>query len=290
MSGYTVTFASDEVLEQFQSLPEPTLQEIDRHFEVIHAAPSMRKTPYPAHRNRGVTVRFESREAKVSLHVARDENKNITVIGIIASLNSARRAYDFEVVRDVDCTHCGQPAGKPCRLPSGEKADHPHDPRAAAYTGSERVTSGRSDVKESPWAITSDQIVEAIHGRLEVAPEWGRFFDRYAASHADEKIGRLVLLGGALLAQKRAPKKSWMCREFSAFVFEKVSGPHATPVEVAIGWVRRDFGVHRITEQEMRFYLTAGNPIEYAKRIGAVFVPLPTGQILAVEDPSMLAD
>jgi hypothetical protein len=288
VSTYEITFANDEVMEQFEAIPDSARKEMDVHFEAVHTATAMRKLPYSAHRNRGVTIRFESAEARVSLHVARDEHRNIEVLGIILKLNSERRAYDFEVIRDVDCTHCGQPAGQPCRLPSGEKADHPHDPRSAAYTGADRVTSGRKDVKESPWTVSSNQIVEAIHGRLEIAPEWGRFFERYAHSHADPKTGRLVLLGGALLAQKRAPEKKWTCRAFSAFIHEKVSGPHPGPLEVSTAWVRRDFGVRRISEQEMRFYLTAGNPVEYAKRIGAVFVPLPTGMILAVEDPSDL--
>lgn len=285
MSDYSVIIGSRDIRDTYEELPDRVREGLASHFDKIHTARSLRKLPYPAHRNRGVTLRYEDESIKVSLHVARDDERNIEILGLIQEIRDLKGMKDYEAVQSMRCPLCARPPGSVCRLPGGEMADRPHLERRKAMEKAlsrPEAQSGRATV----WALNGREIFEVLTDSRDTSAAWNRSFDAYRALKGAD--ADLMLKGAAVFVGNRNPERLWTPSGFRLFVEESVSGPYVSPLQVATEWVRRDRGLRRMTEIEARTYLTNAGPIQYAQKIGAVFARLEDGRILAVENPGVV--
>lgn len=285
MHDYTVITPDIRIREQYEALPEHVRSELSAHFEAVHCAKSLRKLPYPAHRNRGVTVRYEDEELKVSLHIARDQDRNIQILGLLSTIRDVVGMQDYKAVHSVKCPECHQAPGSACRMPGGEATDRPHLRRRMAM---ESVEADHTvpDGKAPTWSLTAGEILAALKGEMEAPDAWRQSFDSYRVLKGRD--GDLMLRGAAAFVAARNPRRMWSPLSFRLFVEESVTGPFLGPMQVAASWVRRDRGLRRLTEREAHAYLTKDGPLIYARQIGATFFPLEDARIMAIENPKVV--
>lgn len=285
MYDYSVTTPDIETRRQYEELPDHVKSELSSHFEAIHSAKSLRKLAYPAHRNRGVTIRYEDPALKVSLHVARDADRNIQILGLLSTIRDVVGMQDYRAVHTTRCPECGQAPGQPCRLPVGDLTDRPHLSRRKA-TENLLEESARPPKDATTWSLTGPEIVEILTGVRPVPAGWDESFASYRALKGAD--GDPVLRASAAFVAARNPKRMWNPVAFRLFVEESVSGPYTSPLQAGAFWIRRDRGLRRLTEVQARSCLTGNGPALYAQKLGAVFLPLEGGRVVAVENPKVV--
>lgn len=134
MSDPVLTFDTFELKDDYSIIPVDLQDELTGHFTTLRTAPCMRKLPYPAHANRGVTIRVENYEAKVSVHAARTPGlRTIEVLGLSVLFRSDEEAMLNDVVNTVMCHYCEARKGQPCRMPSRWKYRRVHSIRRRVY-------------------------------------------------------------------------------------------------------------------------------------------------------------
>lgn len=151
---YEIRFADQSAIREYALIPADLRQKLDAHFRVIAHARSLRNLPYPAHANRGVTVRESNYEMNISLHVARTgRSGEIEVLGVRLRVLSDSESYTAVVMKSSPCPNCGSGKGDPCRVPSQWKYKKVHAERIKLH---ERATV--REVKVNP----ADAVANAV--------------------------------------------------------------------------------------------------------------------------------
>lgn len=132
--GHQLLFTDQQMVKDYELIPEDVKHKFKAHFEKVASAKSLRGLPYPAHANRGVTVREQNYEVSASVHVARTRRDGeIEVLGVNVRFLTDEESYFAGSIRECPCPRCGVGKGEPCRVPSQWKYKRAHEERIKVY-------------------------------------------------------------------------------------------------------------------------------------------------------------
>lgn len=284
MSDYQINFADDAMAAAYEKVDADLQQQLDGHFDTLMSAPAMRKTPFPAHANRGVSITVETVDAKVVVHAARTK-KSVEVLGLAVEVRSTEQRADYEAQNAVDCPMCKAAVGAPCRAPDGHRLTYAASNEYRALTHSARREYHQTgEVPEGIAAIESPRTNAFIIGDLlggDANKHWTQTLNEYRAMFPDQETADGMIRGAMRVVIRHAPDRLWTRRNFWKFMSERVTGPHEDPNRVAVSTFTRRYGKSGMLRERYRTILRQG-PAACAAHMGLAFAPHPQGGYVAV--------
>lgn len=284
MSDYEINFADSSMKLRYDEIEPGVQSRLDEHFDTLMSASSMRKTPFPAHANRGVSITVETVEVKVVVHAARTK-KSVEVLGLSVGVRNAEQRADYEAQNAVDCPMCKAAVGAPCRAPDGHRLTYAASNEYRALTHlARREYYQTGEVPEGIAAIESPRTNAFILGDLlngETNKYWAQTLNEYRAMFPDQETADGMIRGAMRVVIRHAPDRLWTRRNFWKFMSERVTGPHEDPNRVAVSTFTRRYGKSGMLRERYRTILRQG-PAACAKHTGLSFAPHPQGGYVAV--------
>lgn len=282
-----IFFADKETEEQFEQIPQELQQELDEHFATLLACESMRKAPFPAHRNRGVSITVEIPEFTAIVHATRMDGE-IAVLGIINRVRTKEQQQDYLAEKAVDCPFCGALMGEPCKATDGHPLTYVGTRKHKRRThAARRELHQTGDVRYSSTIQKSIPFLTASGIRNELAEsidqDWAEVFDQFRNMYDTDEMGDGLIDGAMRVIEKHYPNHLWSPKKFWHLMCEQVSGPHENVQQLVLSTMARNLRVRIITQKQFDYYRTTG-VMGYAAYVGMDFAPHPLGGFVAVRN------
>jgi hypothetical protein len=287
MDDYTITFADKTLSTQHAEIPGQLRELLEAHYDVLFSAPSMRKTPFPAHRNRGVTIKVEDPVMSISVHAARSA-KAVEILELTVQVREGFQQEDFEAEKGFDCTFCHVKAGSACINTDGRKLTYAgtrkyrrrtHAARREALRVSNGSTAHRAVRKTVPLLSTVFIGGELLEQKQSNA--WDKVISGYRDMFGSREVADNLIRGAVKVLERHHPGKIWSHREFQEFACSNISGPHDHPEKFIGRFLVTAYKAHQVSAKEFEGFQRQGLKV-YAKHIGMDFAPHPLGGFVAV--------
>jgi hypothetical protein len=285
MEQLEIFFEDNEILKQYEAIPAPLQRKLETHFATLVACVSMRKTPFPAHRNRGVSITVENPRTTVVVHATRVQG-GVEILGVIARVRTPDQQEDYRAERGVDCPFCGAGKGNACVGTDGHVLTYvgtrkdkrrTHAARRELHqTGSVKRFSGVQ--KSIPFMTASGIRNEMADGR---DSDWAEVFDQYRNMYDSVEMADGLVDGAMRVIEKHHPDHLWSPSKFWNLMCEHISGPHENPDRMIVTMMGRSLRLGIITQKQHDYYLRMGVR-GYAAFVGLDFAPHPLGGFVAV--------
>ena len=284
MSNYEINFADDVMAEQYSEIDSSIQQRLDGHFDTLMSAKAMRKTPFPAHANRGVSITVETVDAKVVVHAARTKT-SVEVLGLTVENRTTEQRADYEAQNAVDCPMCKAAVGSPCRAPDGHRLTYAATNEYRSLTHSARREYYKTgEVPEGIASVESPRTNAFILGDLlggDANKHWAQMLNEYRRLFPDQETADGLIRGAMRVVVRHAPDRLWTRRKFWKFMTTQVTGPHEDPNRVAVGAFAARYGKYGMPRERYKAILAKG-PAACAAHMRLDFAPHPQGGYVAV--------
>jgi hypothetical protein len=263
MDDYTITFADKTLSTQHAEIPGQLRELLEAHYDVLFSAPSMRKTPFPAHRNRGVTIKVEDPVMSISVHAARSA-KAVEILELTVQVREGFQHTDGRKL-----TYAG----------TRKYRRRTHAARREALRVSNGSTAHRAVRKTVPLLSTVFIGGELLEQKQSNA--WDKVISGYRDMFGSREVADNLIRGAVKVLERHHPGKIWSHREFQEFACSNISGPHDHPEKFIGRFLVTAYKAHQVSAKEFEGFQRQGLKV-YAKHIGMDFAPHPLGGFVAV--------
>jgi len=286
-SEHDITFADNDVMRQYKAIPEDLCDYLEAQYDVLLSATSMRKAPFPAHRNRGVSIRVEDPALSVTVHAVRSQG-TVEILGLILKRREGFQQEDYETEQSVDCVFCGAKAGSRCLNTDGRQLTYAGDRRRRRRTHYARrelyltgvvTRRGKNPMKQAA-PLSSEYIgTELLEARR--GDDWDKLIADFRHMYSSPEVADGLITGAMKVVERHQPGRIWGRGEFWAFVCTNVSGPHTEPEKFINRLMATAYKSGQISQMQLDEFRRYGLK-SYAEFIGLDFAPHPMGGLVAV--------
>jgi hypothetical protein len=285
MEANELVFLSDDLAQQYKEIPVDLAHQLDSHYDTLMSAESMRKAPFPPHRNRGVSIKVEKPQVVVIVHAVRVKG-TVEIHGINIRPRNDDQQEDYLAQQEVYCPFCKAVRGEPCKAPNGtvltyvgtrswRRRTHA-DRREFQQTG---VDPSTRNAKSKSNALFASGIRSEVSGDMD--PSWLAVVEEYRSAFSDHAMADGLIGAAVRVLEKHHPDLLWKPRDFLNFMHEQVSGPHADRGRLIMRSLATAHRLGVVDAQQFAYYQRSG-PKAYADFAGLDFAPHPLGGFVAV--------
>jgi hypothetical protein len=285
MEPHKTVFVNDKLVQQYKEIPDSLVLQLDAHYDTFMSAVSMRKAPFPAHRNRGVSIRVEDWRMIAVVHAIRVKD-TVEIHDISIKMRNEEQQEDYLVQQEVHCPFCKAERGDPCKAPNGTLLTYTSTKSWRRRTHGERRRLRQTGVelstriqKGKTARLFASGIRNEIFGGDD--PKWRAMGQSYRNMFDEQSTADGLIDGAVRVLEKHHPSLQWSPSEFLSFMCDQVSGPHADIQRLLVRTMTSAYNVKLIDAKQFEYFKRAG-VMAYADFAGMGFAPHSSGGFVAV--------